>query len=337
MQISKLRTIPFMMAVAVAAILPGQALIPGAQAEMGANLPALPIGPNDLLAISVYAAPELTRTVRVSAEGLIRLPMLHAKIEAQGLLPAELETRIAAVLTKEEILVEPVVTVAIAEYYSRPISVAGAVKTPLTFQAAGRTTLLEALTRAQGLTEEAGSEILVTRPSKTGEPALLSRIPVKGLIDAADPQWNIPLEGGEEVRVPQAGRVFVVGNVKRPGAFRVDEGTGMTVLKALALAEGLMPYATKQAYIYRRGHDSAGQGVAGHDSAGHDSATEGAATEITVDLRKIMDRKAPDVAVGPNDIFYIPDNRSARATVSVIERAVGFAAATASGVLILNH
>jgi polysaccharide export outer membrane protein len=315
MRISKLRTVTLM--AMLAATLPGQALSPGAQAEMGANLPALPIGPNDLLAISVYAAPELTRTVRVSAEGLIRLPMLHEKIEAQGLMPADLETRIAAVLSEEAILVEPVVTVAIAEYHSRPISVAGAVKTPLTFQAAGRTTLLEALTRAQGLTEEAGSEILVTRPSKTGEPALLSRIPVKGLIDAADPQWNIALEGGEEVRVPQAGRVFVVGNVKRPGAFRVDEGAGMTVLKALALAEGLTPYATKEAYIYRRG--------------------EGAATEVTVELRKIMDRKAPDVAVGPNDIFYIPDNRSARTTVSVIERAVGFAAATASGVLILNH
>src|SRR5579864_8493745 len=335
MRVSTRSTIP-LLAMTLAATLPttlwGQAAIPGAQAEMGPNLPALPIGPNDLLAISVYAAPELTRTVRVSAEGLIRLPMLHAKIEAQGLLPAELETRIAAVLTDEEILVEPVVTVAIAEYYSRPISVAGAVKTPLTFQAAGRTTLLEALTRAQGLTEEAGSEILVTRPSKTGEPALLLRIPVKGLIDAADPQCNLALDGGEEVRVPQSGLVFVVGNVKRPGAFRVDEGTGMMVLKALALSEGLMPYATKKAYIYRRGEGAAGQGVAGKDSA-----TEGAATEITVDLRKIMDRKAPDVAVGPNDIFYIPDNRSARTTVSVIERAVGFAAATASGVLILNH
>ena len=322
MRVSKLVTMVVTLAATLPTTLPGQVAIPGAQAEMGANLPALPIGPNDLLAISVYAAPELTRTVRVSAEGLIRLPMLREKIDAQGLMPAELETRIAAVLSEEEILVEPVVTVAIAEYQSRPISVAGAVKTPLTFQAAGRTTLLEALTRAQGLTEEAGSEILVTRASKTGEPGLLSRIPVKGLIDAADPQWNITLEGGEEVRVPQAGRVFVVGNVKRPGAFRVDEGAGMTVLKALAMAEGLTPYATKEAYIYRRG-----QGA----------AAEGAATELTVDLRKIMDRKAPDVAVGPNDILYIPDNRSARVTVSVIERAVGFAAATASGVLILNH
>jgi len=320
MRVSRLRTI--LLVVLAAAMLPAQALIPGAQAEMGANLPALPIGPDDLLAISVYAAPELTRTVRVSSEGLIRLPMLHEKIEAQGLMPAELETRIAAALSGEEILVEPVVTVAIAEYHSRPISVAGAVKGPLTFQAAGRTTLLEALTRAQGLTEDAGSEILVTRSSKTGEPALLSRVPVKGLIDAADPQWNLTLEGGEQVRVPQAGRVFVVGNVKKPGAFRVDEGAGMTVLKALAMAEGLMPFASKQAYLYRR-------------SAG--AANEGAPREVAVDLRKIMDRKSPDVGIGPNDIFYIPDNRSARTSVNVLEKAVGFAAATVSGVLILNH
>ena len=321
MRVSKLSAIP-LLAMALAAALPGQVAIPGAQAEMGANLPALPIGPNDLLAISVYAAPELTRTVRVSSEGLIRLPMLREKIQAQGLMPAELETRIAAALSADEILVEPVVTVAIAEYHSRPISVAGAVKVPLTFQAAGRTTLLEALTRAQGLTEEAGSEILVTRPSKTGQPALVTRIPVKGLIDAADPQWNLALEGGEEVRVPQAGRVFVVGNVKRPGAFRVDEGAGMTVLKALAMAEGLMPYAGKEAYIYRRGEGA---------------AARTAATEVAVDLRKIMDRKAADVAVGSNDILYIPDNRAARAAVNVIEKAVGFGAATASGVLILNH
>jgi polysaccharide export outer membrane protein len=301
------------------AVLPGQAVIPGAQAEMGANLPALPIGPNDLLAISVYAAPELTRTVRVSAEGSIRLPMLREKIEAQGLMPAELETRIAAALTDEEILIEPVVTVAITEYHSRPISVAGAVKLPLTFQAAGKTTLLEALTRAQGLTEDAGSEILVTRPSRSGGPPLLERIPIKGLIDAAEPEWNIALEGGEEVRVPPMGRVFVVGNVKRPGAFRADEGTGMTVLKVLAMAEGLTPYSTKEAYIYRH--------------------RDGGSAEIPVELRKIMDRKSPDVPVGPNDILYIPDNRAGRATIGAIEKAVGFATATASGALILgiNH
>jgi hypothetical protein len=46
-------------------------------------------GDRGLIAITVYGAPELTRSIRVSAEGFIRLPMLKQKIEARGLMPAE--------------------------------------------------------------------------------------------------------------------------------------------------------------------------------------------------------------------------------------------------------
>jgi polysaccharide export outer membrane protein len=290
--------------------------------SLAGNLPAQKIGPTDLLSISVYGAPELTRTVRVSAEGFVRLPMLKQKVEAKGLMPSDLEDKIAAALSTEEILVDPVVTVTIAEYHSRPISVAGAVKVPLTFQALGKTTLLEALTRAQGLSSEAGTEILVTRPAtEPGGVPRVERIPVKGLIDGADPELNVTLEGGEEVRVPQIGRIFVVGNVRHPGAFKIEDGFGLTVLKALAMAEGLSPYAGKQAFIYRRG----------------DNATPGPQQEVAVELRKILDRKLPDIALTPNDIFYIPDNRSARLTMSTIDRAIGFASTTASGMLIYGR
>ena len=90
-------------------------------------------------------------------------------------------------------------------------------------------TLLEALTRAEGLSGEAGADILVTRTSPdTPGPAngpLTTRIAVKDLIEKADPAANVILEGGEEVRVPEAGRVFVVGNVKKPGAFPVGDGS----------------------------------------------------------------------------------------------------------------
>jgi protein involved in polysaccharide export with SLBB domain len=143
---------------------------------------------------------------------------------------------------------------------------------------------------------------------------------VKGLIDAADPTLNVTLEGGEEVRVPQIGRVFVVGNVKHPGAFKIEDGFGLTLLKALAMAEGLMPYANKQAFIYRHG-DTASQGQ----------------QEVAIDLRKILDRKLPDVPLTPNDILYIPDNRTARLTMTTIDRAIGFVSSTASGILIYSH
>jgi polysaccharide export outer membrane protein len=299
-----------------------QSRSPSAEPSVTGNLPAQKIGPNDLLSISVYGAPELTRTVRVSAEGFLRLPMLKQKVEAKGLMPSDLEEKIATALKAEEILVQPVVTVNIAEYHSRPISVAGAVKFPLTFQALGKTTLLEALTRAQGLTVDAGTEILVTRPPLTpGGAPLVERIPVKGLIDAADPALNVMLEGGEEVRVPQIGRIFVVGNVKHPGAFKIEDGFGLTVLKALAMAEGLMPFSTKQVFVYRHS----------------DSASPQAQQEVPIELRKILDRKLPDVALSANDILYIPDNRSARMTMTTIDRAIGFASSTASGLLIYSH
>jgi polysaccharide export outer membrane protein len=285
------------------------------------NLPARPLVANDLLSVVVYGAPELTRSVRVSGTGNIRMPMLKRTIEVAGLMPSDVEARIAEALAAEEILVDPAVTVTVAEYFSRPISVAGAVRNPLTFQVYQKTPLFEALTRAQGLSPEAGSEILVTRPGKEpGDPPLIQRIPVKGLISGADPALNLILEGGEEVRVPPVGRVFVVGNVKKPGAFPLENGAEMTVLKALALAEGLAPYPTKQAYIYRRGDSPAGD----------------APQELPVQLRKIMDRKSADVALGANDILYIPDNRAARLTAAAIDKAIGFGAATASGALVLS-
>jgi len=287
--------------------------------EPGANLPAQKIGPNDLVAVSVYGSPELTRTVRVGPDGAIRLPMLRQRIKADGLLPVDLETRIAGALSDEQILVEPVVTVTIAEYHSRPISVAGAVKNPVTFQAAGPVTLLDALTRAGGFSPDAGPEVLVSRlqPGEDGSlTALVQRIPVKSLIDAADPEANLRLTGGEEIRVPEVGKVYVVGTVRRPGAYAVQNTSETTVLQILALAEGLAPFAAKQAFIYRQEGLSAGK------------------HEIAIQLSKILGRKAPDVPLQPNDILYIPDNTGRRITVGALEKIAGFGSATASGILI---
>jgi polysaccharide export outer membrane protein len=286
-------------------------------ANASANLPAQRIGASDLVAVSVYDAPELTRTVRVGADGLMRLPMLKRRIKAEGLMPAELEVAIASALVAEQLIVDPFVTVTIAEYNSRPISVAGAVKQPLTFQASGPVTLLEAITKAGGLAPEAGPEILVSRAQSGPDgsvTSLVQRILVRGLIDAADPALNITLIGGEEIRVPESGKVYVIGNVKKPGAFTVQDGVESTVLKMLALSEGLMPYASKDAYIYRR-------------------EANGGKNEIQIPLSKIMDRKAPDAALLANDILYVPDNKGRRMTLGVLEKIAVFGAGASTALI----
>ena len=286
-----------------------------------ANLPAQPIGANDLIAVSVYDAPELTRTVRVSADGFIRLPMLKQRVKVQGLMPGQVESAIAKSLQDEQIIVDPFVTVNVAEYNSRPISVAGAVKQPLTFQATFPVTLLEAITRAGGLAPEAGAEILVTRtqPGPDGAASsLVQRILVKGLIDAADPALNIVLTGGEEVRVPESGKVYVIGNVKMPGAYPVGDGTESTVLQMLALSQGLMPFAAKEAYIYRR-------------------EGNGSKNEIPIPLTKIMERKAPDTPLLANDILYVPDNKGRRMTLGALEKMLLLASGAGAAAIYVLH
>ena len=284
--------------------------------EAAANLPAQKIGPRDLIMVQVYGSPELSRSVRVGADGMLRLPMLKQRIKGEGMMPNDLEVMVAQALEEEGLIVDPMVTITVAEYSSRPISVAGAVKEPLTFQASAPVTLLEAITRAGGLTPVAGSEILVskTQTGSGGQPtSLMQRVSVKALIEGTDPEANLRLSGGEEVRVPEAGKVFVVGNVKRPGAFPVEDGAETSVLRMLARAEGLTPFAGKLAYIYRR-------------------EASGSKNEIPIEINKIMLRKAPDAPLLANDVLYIPDNRNGRLGLAILEKLLlfgGTAGATA--------
>lgn len=287
-----------------------------------ANLPVEKIGRDDLIGITVYDSPELTRTVRVDSDGNIRLPMLRQHIPASGLYPVELENAIATALIEGNVLVDPIVTVSVVEYRSRPISVSGAVKNPVTFQATGTVTLLDAISQAQGLTENAGPEILVSRqPSDANEKSVtpVQRISVRSLIGGEDPVLNLHLEGGEEIRIPEAGRIFVVGNVKKPGAFYITDGSESSVMKALALSEGLDTFSARKAYIYRL------------------ASVGGGRNEIPVDLRKIMDRKTPDVPLLASDILYVPNATGLQASMKVLETSIGVGTGLASAFIIYGR
>ena len=283
---------------------------PSAMEEVGkANLPPLTLHAGDLLAVSVYDAPELTRTVRVDPDGAIRLPLLPQGVKAAGMMPRELEDELATALKSGEILVDPIVKITVAEYHSRPISVMGAVRKPVTFQADGVVTLLDALSRAEGFADDAGPEILVTQNDA------VQHVSVKALLSGADPAVNLRLTGNEEVRVPEAGKIFVLGNIRKPGGFPVRDPADKTVLKMVALSEGLMPFSEKTAYIIRRQEGEKPQ-------------------EIPIELARIMERKSPDVTLEIGDILYVPDNKTRRSTMSILDRIAGFGASTASGVLI---
>jgi polysaccharide export outer membrane protein len=277
-----------------------------------ANVALEPLGPGDLVYISVSDCPELTRSYRVSADGDLKLALLRNPIHALGAKAADLEQAIAQELKQDHILVDPSVSVSVLEYRSKPVNVVGAVKHSVTIQAIGNLRLLDAIARADGFAPDAGPEVLISKRSEDGGTEDVKHIPIKVLLSGTDPSLNAPLHGGEEIRVPEASKLYISGNVKVPGAYPLNETGSSTVLKALALCQGLLPYSQKVAYVYRMVPGSAER------------------KEIPIPLYDIEHRKTPDVVLEANDVLFIQDNTSKRMTAAVIDKITGFGSTSAA-------
>ena len=129
------------------------------------NLPIEAVGPDDLLALSVADCAELSKTFRVSKDGKLILPLLKQPVPVGGLPPTAIAAAVSEELIKEQILVQPVVSVQVLEYRSHLVTVAGAVKRPGQVQVAGHMTLLDVLSAAEGISPEAGAVVIVTTPA----------------------------------------------------------------------------------------------------------------------------------------------------------------------------
>jgi len=306
------------------------------------------IGPDDLLNITVFGAPELNCAARVSGSGDISLQLL-GEVHAAGLTPGELEAVLQGLL-RQTYMKDPHVGVFVQELQSHPVSVVGAVKMPGVFQIRGTKTLIEVLSMAQGLADDAGDAVLIMHgagysepgnsqrpdPELAGtapvpearevfarEPASPARPPVqkseieeinlKKLVESADSALNVPVRPGDIVKVPRAGIVYVVGEVQKPGGFVLQNNENISVLQALALAEGpTHTSAISRARIIRT-----------------DPAT-GGRTEIPMNLGKILSGKKPDAFLQPKDIVFVPNS----AAKSVFYRGSEAALQTATGVAI---
>lgn len=288
------------------------------------------IGSGDLLGIEIFDVPELSRDVRVNESGLISLPLIPVKVHAAGLTPFQLQDKIAELLQVNGLVSNPQVTVSVKEQHSEPITVIGAVKNPMVIQAVRQMTLLEVLSRAGGIEDDAGSHVLVTRAGSTedaGEaggaksdadpvqPTSIS-ISLSDLLNSGDPKYNIPVLGGDVVSVPRAGVVYAVGAVQHAGGFVMrDDREQMTVLKVLSLSGGLAPSAKpKDAVIIRN------------------STANGNRQEVPVNLKKILELKAEDVPLRQNDILFVPDSSGKRA----LRRAGEIAISLATGVAVVR-
>ena len=120
------------------------------------------IGPEDLIEISVFEEEKLNKTVRVSSQGNISLPLLGI-LRVKGLTANELEKEIRDLLA-EKYFQDPHVSIFIKEYRNQRISVIGAVDKPGPYDVTGQKTILDVLGMAGGLKEEAGPLLFLIRP-----------------------------------------------------------------------------------------------------------------------------------------------------------------------------
>ena len=120
------------------------------------------IGPQDVLDISVYQAPDLAKTVQVAETGTINLPLV-GDIQAGGVTAQELERSLKVKLSKKYFQ-DPQVTVFVREYNSQRVTVEGSVQKPGVYPYRGPVSLLQLIATAGGMNEVAdGSDVMVFR------------------------------------------------------------------------------------------------------------------------------------------------------------------------------
>jgi len=281
------------------------------------------LGPGDQVAIHVVDQDQIPATpYRIDAAGAIYVPTI-GRLQAKGLTAEGLSAALRERLKR--VLVDPDVTVSVVEFGSQPVSVLGAVANPGVHQLVGHKTLLEVIVLAGGLRPEAGNSIHITRRLKYGKIPLpdaandstgefsAASVRVRNLMTGADAQENVEIQPNDVITVPLGQPIYVLGAVVHAGGYMLNENEALTALQIMSLAGGLDKMAApRQARIMRPVANSTSR------------------TEIAVDLKKILDGKAPDVLLKPNDVLIVPTSGKKAATLRTIETAIGLGTTAAA-------
>jgi polysaccharide export outer membrane protein len=273
------------------------------------------LGPDDVIELLVADSEEFAdRSFRIDGSGEIVLPLIGT-VSVAGKTLKQVEHDIKESLKRY--VKTPDVVVTVKDFHSQPVSVIGAVKTPGVHQLRGRRTLADVLATAGGLTDDAGRVVRITRrlqcpgsslpaaPSDGGGSYQAAEVSLKEVLGADPVAQSIVICPHDTIAVPRAEIVYVVGQVVRAGGFPLNERSNITVLQAIALAGGLSSMASpKNARILRAGKPDTDR------------------TEIPVNLAKVMEGKAPDVLLQPEDMLFVPNNVSKRAGVRAAEAAL---------------
>jgi polysaccharide export outer membrane protein len=282
--------------------------------QSGAAEPYI-LGPRDTLTIHVVNMEEMgDAPYPIDLNGYLTLPRL-GRIHAAGDTVEQLREQLTRQL--KDYLQDPVVSITVTGFESQPVSVLGAVQSPGVHQIKGQKTLFEVISEAGGLKNDAGNTITITRRMTNGALPLpgaqtdpsgrfsVADLNIRSIMEARNPQDNIRVMPYDIISVPKADLIYVIGAVKRPGGYALEERSNMTVLEALSLSEGLDRVASSKNAKILRG----------------DEGTHGR-VEIAVNIQKILDGKLDDQPLLSNDILFIPTSAAKQVSIRALESLV---------------
>lgn len=192
------------------------------------------VGEGDVLKITVYEHADLTTTARVSADGIIKFPLI-GNVQVDGLTISEISQNMTTLLA-DGYIVSPQVSVFIEEFRSRKAVILGQVSKPGMYVLSGNTTFLELLSNAGGLARDAGNKAIIKRKSGTSGEETVITIDLKRLIEEGDTSLDLALMDSDNIFISKAGVFYITGEVDKPDAYKHEEGT--TVIKAVTIAGG---------------------------------------------------------------------------------------------------
>lgn len=241
---------------------------------------SLKLGPGDLIEVAVYNVPELATKARIGNTGDIYLPLIDY-VHVGGLTMEEAQMLIQKRLESGGFVRSPHVAIFLDESTSQGVTVLGEVARPGIYPAIGERKLYDLISAAGGFSQSAGRKVSIIRQHDAS--AITVNLP-RNLAD--DLQDNIEIFPGDTITVPRAPIVYVVGEVGRPSGFLVDNGS-LTVLQVLALAGGTNHTAKMSGTcIIHKGPNGM--------------------TSTKIPLKKMLEAKAPDLALQPDDILFVP-------------------------------
>jgi len=261
------------------------------------------LGPGDQIEVSVFDTPELTQRVRVDSEGKITLALI-GELTARGMSPDGLGKLITRKLVEGRFMKSPQVSVFVLEYAGQMAYITGEVTRPGAYSLLRSHRLLDLISVAGGLTPRAGNTVTVVRKDAPDQ-----RLVVE-LDDKDETRGNPEILPGDSITVAQTGIVYVLGDVQRPGGFLMDRRTTLSVVQAVALAQGVKSSAALPKALLIR-------------------TVEGNRQQIPINLKAILKSQSPDLLLAAGDIIYVPGSVTrgmGRTSLDIIESSVGLAA-----------